>query len=714
MKIRTLTRLTSLSAVVVFCSLLLAGWQVLEIQEQIVASESNRFKAYNLAEGLRQSSEELTRLARGYTASGDSLFRERHEALLAVQRGQAPRLEQDFFVYNYLATGDERVDLRGIARRLPLSAQELALLDVSLAAYEAAATIETQVLGRAARQVDGELFGPVYLEQKARVMEPLNGFLRIVNTRTNNEVAALHERQRIYQGLALVLSLAALFGVIGVALVTRRMVVSPLLHLEQQADAIARGDYASRCDIRGDGELAALGKDFNLMAQAIESDIAERQRAEASLRASEERWNFALQGAVQGVWDWDNQHKQMQFSKGWKEMLGYAEHEIASDYDEWVHRVHPEDLARVLTDIQANIDGRSEIYSCEYRLKAKDGSWKWVLDRGMVVSRDDAGRALRMIGTHADITERREREEALRLAAIVINTVDEAVLVTDASNRIVAVNPAFTRITGYAEDEVLGRNPHILSSGSHPPVFFQEMWNTLVATGSWRGEIRNRRKNGELYVEWLSIKLLRDERGHLVNHLAVFSDISARKAEEERISHLAHYDGLTDLPNRTLITDRLRQALSKAKRDRTRMAIMFIDLDKFKPVNDNLGHAVGDLLLVEVANRLRQSIRASDTVARLGGDEFVVLLPTLDVEADAVLVAEKIRHALNQSFEVGGHVLNISSSIGVAVYPEHGADDKLLLINADIAMYHAKQGGRDGVRVYRPEMYKSGEDPAEQ
>lgn len=710
MKIRTLTRLTSLCAVVVFIALLLAGWRMLDIQQQIVASESNRFKAYNLAEGLRQSSEELTRMARSYATTGDPQYRERHVRLLAMQHGQQPRPDKDFFVYNYLAAAGEKISLRSIAHRLPLSVQELALLDVSLAGFDTAADLETRVVMRDARQIDGELFGPFYLEQKTRVMEPINGFLRIVNTRTNNEVAALHQRQRVYQWLALLLSLGALCGVIGVGLVTRRMVVIPLVHLEQQADAIARGDYSTRCAIEGNGELAVLGANFNVMAQAIESDIAERRQVEASLRASEERWSFALQGAVEGVWDWNNQTQEMQFSRGWKEMLGFAEDEIGSDYAEWTRRVHPEDLQRVLAEVQANVDGKTEIYSCEYRLKAKDGSWKWILDRGMVVNRDAQGRALRMIGTHADVTERREREEALRLAAIVINTVDEAVMVTDASNLIVAVNPAFTRITGYAEAEVLGKNPHILSSGSHPQLFFKEMWTTLVATGSWRGEIRNRRKSGELYVEWLSIKLLRDERGHLINHLAVFSDISARKAEEERINHLAHYDGLTDLPNRTLITDRLRQALSKAKRDRTRMGLMFIDLDKFKPVNDNLGHAVGDLLLVEVANRLRESIRASDTVARLGGDEFVVLLPTLEQEADAVLVAEKIRYALNQPFEVAGHVLDISSSIGVAVYPEQGTDEKLLLINADIAMYHAKKSGRDAVRVYRPEMFKESED----
>lgn len=709
MKIRTLTRLTSLCAVLVFGALLLAGWRVLVIQQQIVASEGNRFKAYNLAEGMRESSEELTHLAREYVTSGAAEYKERHARLLALQHGEVPRPDKDFFVYNDLAVAGESVSLRAIIQRMPLSKQEFALLDVSLAEFDAAEAMESQSLMQG---IGNELFGAHYLELKTRALEPINGFLRIVNTRINNEVAMLNERQRLSQWLALLFSLGALFGVVGVGLITHRKVVIPLAHLERQADAIAKGDYSARCDIVGSSELAALGENFNVMAEAIELDIAEREHAEASLRESEERWSFALQGAGEGVWDWNNQNQEMQFSKGWEEMLGYAEGEISSGFEEWKERVHPEDLPQVLADVQANIDGKTETYACEYRVLCKDGRWKWVLDRGMVVSRDENGKALRMIGTHADVTERREREEALRLAAIIIGTVDEAVMVTGPDNHIVAVNPAFTRITGYAEEEVIGKDPHILSSESHPAIFFKEMWDTLVATGSWRGEIRNRRKNGELFVEWLSIKMMRDERGHLTNHLAVFSDISARKAEEERISHLAHYDGLTDLPNRTLITDRLRQALSKAKRDKGRMALMFIDLDKFKPVNDSFGHAVGDLLLVEVAARLRNSVRASDTVARLGGDEFVVLLPTLDQKGDAVAVAEKIRHALNLPFKVAGHALKISSSIGVAVYPEHGEDEKLLLINADIAMYHAKQSGRDVVRLYQPAMFKEGGENA--
>ncbi|WP_054774237.1 putative bifunctional diguanylate cyclase/phosphodiesterase [Methylogaea oryzae] len=303
-----------------------------------------------------------------------------------------------------------------------------------------------------------------------------------------------------------------------------------------------------------------------------------------------------------------------------------------------------------------------------------------------------------------DVTERCSREAALRLAATVYSAVDEAVMVTSRDNRIIAVNPAFAAITGYAPEEVIGKNPHLLSSGAHPPAFYDELYATLAATGCWNGEIVNRRKNGELFNEWLSIKQVRDDKGRLTHHVAVFSDISERKATERRMHHMAHYDVLTDLPNRTLLTDRIQQALAQARREEAALALMFIDLDRFKPVNDTLGHAVGDLLLKEVAIRLQECVRESDTVSRLGGDEFVVLLPTLDVAADALLVAEKILQALAAPFALAGHYIRISSSIGIAVYPEHGDDEIQLLKNADTAMYYAKKSGRNNAKFYQPEM----------
>ena len=308
-----------------------------------------------------------------------------------------------------------------------------------------------------------------------------------------------------------------------------------------------------------------------------------------------------------------------------------------------------------------------------------------------------------------ELTERKRAEEGLRLAATVVRTVEEAVLVTDHDNLIVAVNPAFTAITGYSAEEVIGKNPRLLSSGLNPPEFYQEMWESLLATDSWRGEIQDRRKSGELYVEWLSIKRVRDESGKLTHHVAVFSDISERKAAEGHMRHLAHHDVLTDLPNRVLFADRLRQGIVQAKRGKAHLALLFIDLDKFKPVNDQFGHAVGDLLLKEAAKRLRLCVRESDTVSRVGGDEFVVLLHAIQVEQNSILVAEKIQHALSQPFELEGHSLRISASIGVAVYPQHGSDEAMLVKNADTAMYHAKADGRNNAKLYQTGMLVSGD-----
>jgi diguanylate cyclase (GGDEF)-like protein/PAS domain S-box-containing protein len=323
------------------------------------------------------------------------------------------------------------------------------------------------------------------------------------------------------------------------------------------------------------------------------------------------------------------------------------------------------------------------------------------LSRGLVVRRSADGKPLRMIGTHVDVNERREREERLRLAASVFEIADEAVIVTDADNRIVSVNPAFEAITGYASEEAIGRNPSLLSAKTLPKVFYQEMWQSLLDSGRWSGEVLNRKKSGETYVEWLSIKRLLNDKGQPVHHVAVFSDISQRKQAEERMRHLALHDALTGLPNRSLLSDRLNQCLSTARRDKTRFALLYFDLDKFKPVNDKLGHDVGDALLIAVAQRVQECVRESDTVARIGGDEFVALLPKLQESGDAMRVAEKIRDALSRPFQVAGHVCEISASIGIALYPEHGEDEKQLTLIADAAMYQAKQNGRNCAVLYQ-------------
>ena len=311
-----------------------------------------------------------------------------------------------------------------------------------------------------------------------------------------------------------------------------------------------------------------------------------------------------------------------------------------------------------------------------------------------------------------ELSVRKRAEVGMRLAEKVFETVDAAVLVTDANNRIIRVNPAFTDITGYTPEEAMGKSPAMLSSGAHAPEFYKEMWQQLKSDGSWQGEIYNRHKNGEFYTEWLSINEVRDVDGSLLHYVALFSDISERKAVEAHMHNLAHYDTLTGLPNRTLLSDRLQQAIAGAKREKSHMGLMFIDLDKFKPVNDTLGHHVGDLLLKDVAKRMLDCLRESDSAARIGGDEFVVLLPYVETEEDAVAVAEKIRLALNQPFELLGNKIEISSSIGVSVYPEHGNEERVLLRNADTAMYYAKESGRNVVKLYKPEMKHMKKGPA--
>jgi len=431
----------------------------------------------------------------------------------------------------------------------------------------------------------------------------------------------------------------------------------------------------------------------------VEQDRA-RQQAQQALAQSEERWKFALEGAGDGVWDRNLQTGEVMFSRRYKEIYGFAPDELENGTEDWDARVHPDDVERIEADRAAYFAGETPSYANERRMQCKDGSWKWILSRGKVVARDAQGQPLRMIGTHTDITERHAREEALRLASTVMLTMDEAVIVTNMRNEIISVNPAFTVITGYLADEVIGRGPHLLSSGTHAPKFYQDMWAQLITTGNWHGEICNRRKSGKLFIEWLSIKQVRDEQGVPTHHVAVFSDISERKASEARMQHLAHFDVLTELPNRALFSDRLRQAIAMARRDKTRLALMFIDLDKFKPVNDQLGHHVGDLLLQEVARRLSECVRReSDTVARIGGDEFVVMLPEVGTVQAATQVAEKILAALNRTFDIGEHSIHISSSIGIAIFPEHGQDENKLLKSADAAMYLAKENGRNRVQV---------------
>jgi len=301
---------------------------------------------------------------------------------------------------------------------------------------------------------------------------------------------------------------------------------------------------------------------------------------------------------------------------------------------------------------------------------------------------------------------RQEKANAsLTMLARVFSNSNEAIIISDADNRIIAANPAFTELTGYGEHEALGRNPSFLKAGNTSPEIYREMWAALAAKGAWQGELWDRRKTGEPYPKWLSIAVVRDAAGHISNYIGSFIDISERKASEEQIRHLALHDALTDLPNRFSLNEQLAQALAFADRNNKQLALMMIDLDRFKDINDTLGHHTGDKLLIQVAHRLVQSGRGSDIVARLGGDEFVVVLPGIDSPADAAHVADKIVKAVSAPYLIDDASLRTSPSIGICIYPDDAVGSNDLLKKADVAMYHAKSKGRSNYQFFTDQMH---------
>jgi diguanylate cyclase (GGDEF)-like protein/PAS domain S-box-containing protein len=279
----------------------------------------------------------------------------------------------------------------------------------------------------------------------------------------------------------------------------------------------------------------------------------------------------------------------------------------------------------------------------------------------------------------------------LRLAAKAFESTFEGIVLTNADYVIESINPAFTQITGYSAQEVIGKTPAILASGRHDGSFYKEMYETLASTGSWQGEICNRRKSGEIYVEWLTINAVKDSAGHLTNYVAVFSDFTSRKAAEEQMRFLAQHDALTRLPNRALLKDRLVRAIPHAHRYGKKLAVFFLDLDDFKQVNDTLGHAAGDHMLKVLAQRLTDCVRAEDTVARIGGDEFILVLEDIAGEEAVPAIARKVLDTLSQPMLFEGQEMRIATSVGISLYPDDGDDPDLLIRNADIAMYQAKE-----------------------
>lgn len=348
-----------------------------------------------------------------------------------------------------------------------------------------------------------------------------------------------------------------------------------------------------------------------------------------------------------------------------------------------------------LSDYPSSLAARGEFVDHQlYSVQHLDGRHVWITvsSRPLRVGGTSEGAAA--VLSFSDITQLVEAEESLRVAESVFEVASEGIIVTDAKNRIIAVNPAFSVLTGYPAGEVLGKRPSVLASGIHDGAFYSSMWQRLEHDGRWEGEISNRRKDGRLYISWLRINVVPERLGHGKRYVGLFSDITDRKREADAVWRQANFDALTGLANRKLLEDRLQQAIARAHRSQTAVAVLFIDLDRFKPINDTYGHAAGDELLRQVARRLENSLRDEDTVARLGGDEFVAVLPDLRIEDFPSRVAEKIVSVLNEPHRLGTDIVDVSCSVGISLFPKDGDTPGKLIAAADAAMYGAKQAGR--------------------
>ena len=434
----------------------------------------------------------------------------------------------------------------------------------------------------------------------------------------------------------------------------------------------------------------------------IVSDISERKHNEMRIEGLLAEQSAILDNVMFGVM-FVRHRRVVSVNRRCEELFGYENDSMTGGSTAMIFP-SDEGFAHAGAD-QYAVLGEGKYVTEERQYRHRDGTVFWCLVSGFAVDplRPHEG----SIWVFADITERKLAEEKLRLSATVLEHIADGVMVTDTAGTIVAVNPGFTRITGYREDEVLGQPSSLSRQGRYDTPFYRGLWSELAATGFGRGDIWNERKDGGTYLESLTVSAVRDTAGAVTHFVAVFSDITKVRQSQDKLDHMAHHDPLTSLPNRLLFNDRLGHALQRAARERQQLAILFIDLDRFKNVNDTLGHQVGDELLKQVALALAGQLREGDTLARLGGDEFIVLLENVD-GLKAGHVAEKLVAMFEQPFIVADYELFVTGSVGISVYPNDALDPNLLIRNADVAMYQAKARGRNGYQFYAPSMSGEG------
>lgn len=563
------------------------------------------------------------------------------------------------------------------------------------------------------------------------------------------------------------------------------------------------------------------------------TDVTVRVQIEQRQRELDEKLKLAVSSANIGFWDWDIPGKRVFYSREFKQQVGYREDEIGDDYSEWQSRLHPEDAGRVLKQLRDCLSNPDKEYHAEFRLRHRDGGYRWILSRGQLtrdtdgnpdhfygshvdvtylkeaellarenqarlkhllsstptvlystilkydrmvpqwvsdsittifgysveeamhpgfwekhlhpgdreqclqrmellsekdhlvheyrflhkeghtlyvhdelkILRDETGKVHEVIGCWSDISEQHEQLERIRLLACAFDNTSEGMMVTDLNTEILFVNKALEEMTGYSEEELLGNTPQLFRSGRHDHLFYEVMWDHILKTGRWSGEVWNRRKNGEIYPVWMSINAVYDEQQQPSHYIGISTDITRLKDTESQLQHLAHYDPLTDLPNRLLFQSRVEHAIQHANRHENRLGIMVVDLDDFKKINDSLGHPIGDELLVAVSGRWRKRLRQEDTLARLGGDEFVLLIENMQKADDAGNIARDLLACLSSPFKLStGDEVYVEASIGISLFPDDGQSADDLLRDADTALYRSKETGRNNFNYFTIEL----------
>jgi len=677
-----------------------------------------RHRSFLLADQLRQSSDDLTRMARTYVVTGDPRYRQYYQDILDIRDGRKARPTGYLTVYWDMVVADEQsprtnggqaVALLELMRQAGFADDELRKLGEAKANSDALTAIEFEAMKLAETSGPAEeanrsrarlmMHDATYHRAKAAVMGPINEFYARMDQRTADRVRAAERNARVWRFVFILFVVGAILTLWRTYAALRRTLGGSATKVRECIREIGRGDFSGAITVAAGMENSVLGS-LSAMQDQLKTHESERRQTEDELRISYEALHGILETTLDGFWRVDDQGNLLDVNPTYSDQSGYTREELLGMKISQLEA--KENAAETARHIRHVIENGHDQF--ETRHRRKDGSI-WHVEVSTTYRNVAGGHMFVFL---RDITARKQAEEELRIAATAFES-REGMVITDADSVILRVNRAFTEITGYTAAEVVGKTPRVLKSNRHDADFYRNMWETIKRTGGWQGEVWDRRKDGEEYQKWLTISAVKDEDGVVTHYIGAQYDITERKQAEEKINELAFFDQLTGLPNRTLLMDRLKQNMTASSRSGSYGALLLLDLDKFKTLNDTLGHDMGDLLLQQVAQRLSTCVRAGDTVARLGGDEFVIMLGSLSVnEGDAAAqteaVGEKIIATLNQTYQLKDVAYHSTPSIGATLFrgQQTAIDD--LLKQADLAMYKSKEAGRNALSFFDPDM----------